>query len=642
MCGIAGYGGFFEEGLVARMTERLRHRGPDSGAIAEFCDARMALGIRRLAIIDLATGDQPMVSCDGRVHLVFNGEIYNYACLRREFVDAGYPFKSQSDTEVVLAAYLKWGAEAWRRLDGMFAAAIVDRRGDAPALVLARDRVGIKPLYVAESGGRIAFASEIKALVAWAGCATDINLGAIRDYLALRYVPGPRTLFTDIEKFPPGHMAVYQRGTTTTTQWWRPPVRARSAESTQPADAAEYFGSALRAAVRSHMVADVPVGAFLSGGIDSNAVVALMREATSAPLHTFSVGFAGVAADDPEGAALTATRLGTRHHHIECRSEDFAALPEIAWSLDEPVGDAIVVPMSVLSREARREVKVVLSGEGADEILGGYLFHRRLVQIASAQRVVPSAAWRAAAAVARRLPLALLRTGFDYPGELGELGREKISALLRAIGNHSLVQLYRRSISLFDDEELRLMAAPGFASQIGPMRAPVIDVGEAARMSPLQVLVAAQFSDWLPDDILMKADKMSMAHSLELRVPFMDERVIRAAIDLPDRSKVSLGANKKALRDFAEPMLPSSVTRARKRAFYVPLESYVGSGPLRDIFDATLDPVRLRRRGLFRPEAVRALAADVGSSGFLALKRQFAIVMLELWFDRFAPGASWA
>jgi asparagine synthase (glutamine-hydrolysing) len=642
MCGIAGYGGFFEEGLVGRMTERLRHRGPDSGAVAEFCEARMAIGIRRLAIIDLDTGDQPMVSCDGLVHLVFNGEIYNYAALRREFVEAGYPFKSHSDTEVVLASYLKWGAEAWPRLNGMFAVAIVDLRGDAPALVLARDRVGIKPLYVAESSGRLAFASEIKALTAWSGADASIDLGAIRDYLALRYVPGPRTLFTGIEKFPPGHMAVYRHGTTTTTQWWRPPVRVPSPQLPAAADAAEYFGAALRTAVRSHMVADVPVGAFLSGGIDSNAVVALMREATSALLHTFSVGFAGLAADDPKGAALTARRLGTVHHDIECSSEDFAQLPEIAWSLDEPVGDAIVVPMSVLSREARREVKVVLSGEGADEILGGYLFHRRLVQIAAAQRVLPAPAWRAAAAVARHLPIGLLGAGFDYPGALGEQGREKIATLLRAIGNRSLLELYRHSVSLFDDEDLRLLATPAFASHIAPLRAPLIDAGDVARMSPLQVLVAAQFPDWLPDDILMKADKMSMAHSLELRVPFMDEGVIRAAINLPDRSKLSFGANKKALRDFAAPLLSSSITSGRKRAFYVPLESYVTGGPLRDIFAAMLDPARLRRRGLLRPEAVRALAADVCGSGFLALKRQFAIVMLELWFDRFAPDASWA
>jgi asparagine synthase (glutamine-hydrolysing) len=638
MCGIAGFAGLFEPGLIGRLSCAITHRGPDSSGAAEFPEAQMAIGISRLAIVDLETGDQPAVSADGRVHLVMNGEIYNYPDLRRQFVTEGYRFRSQSDTEVVLAAYLKWGADAWARLDGMFAIAIVDRRHGEPRLIVVRDRVGIKPLYYIDAGGRFLLASEIKSLMQWRGFDSGVDLRAIRHYLALRYVPGPGSMFTSVRKFPPATMAVVCGGAATFQQWWRPPVGAGQSGPTG-ADAAAHVGGALKRAVVSHMIADVPVGAFLSGGIDSGILVALMRQASSAPLHTFSIGFRDFPSDDQQGAASTAAHLGTTHHAIECGHGDFAALPEIAWSLDEPVGDAIVVPMYVLSREARRHVKVVLSGEGADEILAGYLFHRRLAQLERLRRVVPSWAWHAAAGAVKRAPSSLLALGFDYPGALGEQGRAKVAALLTSAASDPLLRLYRNSISLFDERDLHAISAS--AALAREVDAPV-PLPASGGDTALRQLLSAQYDDWLPDDILMKADKMSMAHSLELRVPFMDEHVIRAAAELPDRAKLSAAANKVALREFARPLLPPGITSGPKRAFYVPLESYVASNPLRDLFRSMLDPVRLARRGLLRPEAVARLGQDVPASGFLALKRQFAIVMLELWFERFAPQASWS
>lgn len=642
MCGIAGYAGFFEAGLAERMTARLRHRGPDSAGIAEFAEAGMAVGIRRLAIIDPETGDQPMVSSDGLVHLVMNGEIYNYGTLRRDFVAAGYRFRSRADTEVALAAYLKWGHEAWCRLRGMFAIAVVDRRGVVPRLVLARDRVGIKPLYVVERGGKLVFASELKALLAWAGCPTQVHLPSVCRYLALRYVPGPRSMFAGVEKFPPGHALEFKQGKTTILRWWQPPVRSTSAVDRRGSEAAHRLGTALRAAVSSHLVADVPVGAFLSGGIDSCVLAALMSEGRSAPLHTFSIGFSGFPGDDRDGAALAARHLRTTHHEIECDAGDMAALPDLVWALDEPIGDAIVVPMAVLAREARKVVKVVLSGEGADEILGGYVFHRRLVQLARLQRFAPAVFWKLAAWTAARIPEGLLDRAFDYPGTLGRQGRDKVAALLRAVASDPLLALYRRSVALFDAEDMRTLAGPGLAPHLATPSDSWFDNTLRSGMTPLQTLIDAQFVDWLPDDILMKADKMTMAHSLELRVPFMDEEVIQAAIDLPDDAKLTRATNKAALREFARTLLPERIVRGPKRAFYVPLELYVGTKPLRDIFRAMLDPARLRRRGLVKAEAVAALASDVHMDGFLALRRQFSIVVLELWFDRFAPDAVWS
>jgi asparagine synthase (glutamine-hydrolysing) len=404
-------------------------------------------------------------------------------------------------------------------------------------------------------------------------------------------------------------------------------------------DSVERFGSALRAAVRSHMVSDVPVGAFLSGGIDSNVIVALMGEVSDRPVHTFSIGFPDFRDDDRDRAAITAKALSTHHTPIECRPQEMASLADIAWHLDEPVGDAIVVPMYVLAREARRDVTVVLSGEGADEILGGYMFHRKLVQIERLRRVAPGFAWPLAAAAARRTPTVLFDRLFDYPGRLGEEGRRKVASMIGSLGRESLGELYRGSVSLFDPVDIKDAAANAILAERArrPASPALFEHG-----TPLQRLVSAQYDDWLPDDILMKADKMTMAHSLEGRVPYMDEGVVRAAAAIPDRHKLAGDTNKKVLRSFAEQLLPREIVAAPKMAFYVPLESYLDTPSLREVMRRTLDPARLRRRGLFAPDWVRSQREAGSGAGFLPWKRLFSIIMLELWFDRFAPDASWA
>ena len=641
MCGIVGYAGFSASGLLGRMCDAIAHRGPDGDGHVEHASIGMAIGMRRLAIIDLVTGDQPFHSAEGEVDLVFNGEIYNFRSLRAELEELGRRFQTHSDTEVILEAYLAFGLDMLDRLHGMFAFAVIDRRGPRPKLVVARDRTGIKPLYYVTSAGKLAFGSEIKALLCWPDWARDIDAGAIRDYLALRYVPGPGSLFRKVRKLPAGHVMTFEAGELVVRRWWTPP-KPQPDDAMGEADAAQAIGTALRASVGRHLVSDVSVGAFLSGGIDSSLLVALMAEQTSEPVQTFSIGFPDFDNADLEGAALTARRYGTRHHAIECRPPTAEMLSDIAWSLDEPVGDAIVVPMYVLAREARREVKVVLSGEGADEILGGYAFHRRLVQLAALRRLVPAPLWSAAAAMIRLAPVGALDRLVDYPGALGTEGREKIADLVASVGKCGLPELYRDSVSLFDRRHLRaLSASDALTRETARVAGPALD-SIMSTGSPLQRLVLGQFPDWLPDDILMKADKMSMAHGLEARVPFMDAAVIEAAARIPDRWKLTHGGNKYALRAFARNLLPAEIVAGPKRAFYFPMESFVHAPGLQETFRRTLDPARLRARGLFRPEAVAALASSPDHRGFLALKRLFAIAMLELWFERFAPDASWS
>lgn len=638
MCGIAGFAGVTQDGLLEGMCQRILHRGPDSEGMARLPEQGMAIGMRRLAIIDLAGGEQPFVSEDGKVQLVMNGELYNFRTVREELLGLGHRFFSQSDTEVALQAYLAWGHEAWKRLQGMFAIAILDSRGVIPALHVVRDRVGMKPVYYIQEGEAFLFASEMKALTLWRGFRADVRLEGIWDYLALRYVPGPNSLFHQVRKLPAGHVATYRGGQMSMERWWVPPgresVRAMSAE-----EAVADFGGALRQSVREHMISDVPLGAFLSGGIDSNALVALMAEASSTPVKTFSIGFPDFDDSDRNRAAITAKALGTEHYPIECSAMDMLSLPDIMYHLDEPVGDAIVVPMFVLAREARKQVTVVLSGEGADEILGGYMFHRKLSQLEKLRSVLPPVVWQLAARLVGAVPPALLNPLFDYPGTLGESGKRKIISLLELVGRAPLPELYRRAVALFDAEDMASVAAYGpLGRMAGSVAGPELDVGKG---TPLQRLVQMQYPDWLPDDILMKADKMCMAHSLEGRIPFMDARVIEAAARLPDRFKLGARTTKWALRQAVAPLLPKEIHQAPKRAFYLPLESYMHTPQMQEMTRHYLSAERLRRRGLFKPEAVAALQSAGNDAGFLPLKRVFSLLALELWFEKFCPDASW-
>lgn len=638
MCGIVGFAGFTEPGLLQRMCDTIAHRGPDGEGFAELPQAQIAIGMRRLAIIDLQTGDQPFITPDRRVFLVFNGEIYNFRELREELRSRGHSFNTRSDTEVVLAAYLEWGNGAWSRLHGMFAIAIADLRDGVPRLLVVRDRVGMKPLYYAEKGGRLLFASEMKALLRWSGLQQNVNLGAVFNYLRLRYVPGPDCLIGGIKKLPPGHVLSFAEHSCRIEAWWVPPVAPDVEQSMRPEEARKSIGDALRLAVRRHLVSDVPVGAFLSGGIDSNLIVALMAEVSPAPVHTFSIGFPDFPKDELNRAALTARLLGTDHTPLACTAADMASLPDIVWSLDEPVGDPIIVPLYVLSREARRKVTVVLSGEGADEVMGGYVFHRNLVQLEAMRRFAPNAIWSLAEQAIGVLPSSALDRLFDYPGKLGSEGKRKIGKLFSALAGEHLPELYRRSISLFDPNDLAGVIAPG-ALQASDTMPPIACGGGPG--DSLQRLIRMQFQDWLPDLILGKYDKLTMAHSLEGRVPFMDDAVIQAAARIPSRHKLHSGVNKKALRDFAKDLLPPEIAQAPKAAFYIPMEAYIASPQMSDLVNSTLDPARIRRRGLFNPDWVERIRRSTPQEGFLPMRRLFATMMLELWFERFCPDASW-
>ena len=629
MCGIAGFAGFPDLGsaVLDAMTQSIVHRGPDdSGA----CMAQgTAIGIRRLSIIDVAHGHQPIASEDGVLSIVFNGEIYNYRELRLELEGQGRRFRTNSDTETLLVAYQHWGPACLQRLRGMFSFAIVDRRDGS--LFIARDRLGIKPLYLAQPAGKLVFASEIKALLEHPAIGRAVNPAAVDDYLALRYVPGPHTLFQGIEKFPAAHYMTWKAGVATVTRYWEP--RGVPAWSRRAGEAQEAFDALFDEVIRIHIVSERPVGAFLSGGTDSTAIVASLSKQFPDRLKTFSVGF-DWQGDELGAAAQTAHRLGCDHQEIVCRAEDTELLPRITWHLDEPVGDGIILPMFLLSRLASRSVTVVQSGEGADEILGGYFIHRVLRLASTYSRTVPG--WMQDGLVkpiVGAMPAGALNRLFDYPGELGEAGKRRLLDFLGVLRTQSAAHQYRFMISLFGDAERQGLYTPGFAAAVRRRAAPALAASQEPR--DFNNVLALQFADWLPDDILCKQDKLTMANSLEGRVPFMDHRLVELAMSFPARIKMGLRTNKRPLREYLRRNGAADAVRRRKVPFYIPIDSYLKAKPLRGMIDELLSQRSVERRGVFRWESVRRLHSAPEGGGFLFGKQLFSLVMLELWWRIF-------
>jgi asparagine synthase (glutamine-hydrolysing) len=626
MCGIAGVlGTTGDRAIIGRMTQTMIHRGPDDGGC--WVGAHAALGMRRLSIIDLSGGTQPMLTPDGRHVLVYNGEIYNYRELRAELRSEGASFWTDSDTEVILHGVVQHGPAFIERLRGMFAFALHDALEGTT--LIARDRLGVKPLYIARTGGRIIFASEIKSLLDHPEFQVQPDLAAVSDYLALRYVPGPGSLFAGVEKFPPATWMLHRSdGSADLHRYWRAPTQGPDWGIDE---ANERFAALFDEATRVRMVAERPVGAFLSGGTDSTAIVASLRRQFATPLRTFCVGFDWEGDELGEARAMAA-RLGCDHDEVVVRSEDCALLPTICRHLDEPVGDAIVLPMFLVSRLARQHVTVVQSGEGADEMLAGYFMHRAFMKVDRYTRIVPEAVTQSIVLpLLRLLPKGLLNAAFDYPGTLGDRGKRKLTNYVAAAAGMSDMERYRGLMSLFDDADQNDLMLPEMKNAV--RRRASAEIGKIG--GDLNVLLATQFDSWLPDDILMKQDKMTMANSIEGRVPFLDHHLVEFLTPLARRHKLGGGRNKVILREYLRRVVGPDAARRRKKAFYMPIDRYLRQGPLKEIVETLLCETSVRRRGLFRWDSVRALRSAGTEEGFLVGKQVFSLAMLELWFRIF-------
>ena len=592
MCGIAG---IFHCGTVKpvdplrveRMCDALVHRGPDDSGV--WTAPGVGLGFRRLAIIDLAGSPQPMLSADGRAMLVFNGEIYNFRELRRELQSLGAQFRTDGDGEVILAAWQQWGVDCLRRLHGMFAFAIYDT--EARTLFLARDRLGVKPLFMAHlSDGSLAFASELKGLLAHPLLRREADPLAVEDYLAWGYVPDHRSILKGVEKLPAGHYRLLRHDAPPAApgRWWDVSFAERRGGSERDLEAELLHH--LREAVTSRMLADVPLGAFLSGGVDSSSVVALMAEASRDPVRTCSIGFDVEALDETTHAAEVARLFGTDHETRVVSADQFDAVNTLAAMFDEPFADASALPTWRVCQLARESVTVALSGDGADEALAGY---RRQVFHAHEERVrgILPAAFR------RKVlgPLGRLYPKADWaPRPL------RAKATLLALAGDG-AEGYARSLSVVPPELRGALYVPDMIRQLGDYRAeqPLIDLMNAApARSGLDRAQYADLAFWLPGDILTKVDRTSMAVSLEVREPLLDHRLVEFAASLPERMRVRGGQGKWLMKKAMRRYLPDSILYRPKQGFVTPIAEWL-RGPLAGEAKAIATSAALARTGWF-------------------------------------------
>jgi asparagine synthase (glutamine-hydrolysing) len=607
ICGIAQTTGAVDPFRLAAMSATLVHRGPDSEG--SHVDGPVGIAARRLSIIDLETGDQPLRNEDGTVHVVQNGEIYNYRELRAELEHAGHRFSTASDTEVLAHLYEKEGEGFARRLRGMFAVALWD--SGRRKLLLARDPFGIKPLYIRLQPGALEFASELRALQR-----AEIDLDALECFLAFNSIPAPYSIFRGTSKLPAGHMLVWEEGEHRLKRYARPaPARREDMRRENASFLAEELRARLRDSVRAHLLADVPVGVLLSGGVDSGAIAALAAQEASEPLRTFSIGFEEESFDELAGARLVASRYSTRHRELILRPDAALLLPALAEAFDEPFADSSALPTYLVSRLAAQDVKVALSGEGGDELFGGYYTY---VADQLAGRMAGVA--RAAAPLVERLPSSTSRASLDY----------RAKRFVRAAHLPPLERHHGWKEIFSSDARAELTGRRSALDPIAILRARFAETEDA---EPLARLQDVDLGTYLVDDLLVKTDRTSMAHSLEARVPYLDPLVAGLALQLPDRLKVHGLRKKVLLRKAVEPLLPRSVVHGRKRGFSIPAAPWL-RGELEPFARETLAADTLRRQGFFRPEAVTRMI-DRHVSGREDLSRQlWGLLAFTLWYER--------
>ena len=585
MCGIAGFtrsGRLSDPKRIHRAVGTLIHRGPDQQGIWE--SNFIALGATRLKIIDLAGGDQPIVSSSGDTVIAFNGEIYNHVALRQELEALGHRFKSHSDTEVVLNAFIQWDTACFSKLNGMFAVALwtESRR----RLVLARDRMGIKPLYICQRDGHLYFGSEIKAIFVHPGIPRNLSLPGLDCYLALNYVPAPWTLVEGIEKLRPGCWAEWQNGKLRTGSYWQIPVKAERRWSLE--DAKAELHSLFEQSIRDHMLSDVPLGIWLSGGIDSSAIVHYAAEIRSG-IKTFSISFRGRSFDESSFIRTVVSAYGTEHEQIDLNIEAGLddAITEFAYYSDEPNGDAGALPVWFLSQLTRRSATVALSGEGGDELFGGYLTYRAN-RLARSARHLPPAVLRFVLRTAKRWPVSDEKISLEY----------KLKRFLEGC----LIEPQRAHVfwnGTFADEEKRSLlelSPPGTLHRI-------LAEFNLSRPDTCDDLLFDQ-RYYLPDDILSKVDRMSMAHSVEIRPPFLDHRIVEFAASLPVHLKLRGSCQKFILKELMKGKLPSVVLNRPKVGFDIPAHDWL-RGALRPLLLDTLSAGMSSYPGLFRADVLK-------------------------------------
>jgi asparagine synthase (glutamine-hydrolysing) len=625
MCGIYGIADFRgsvpqSHELIARMAEVLVHRGPDDGGV--YSGNNIALGMRRLSIIDLEGGHQPIANEDETIWVVCNGEIYNFKDLRAELEVRGHRFRSRSDTEVIVHLYEEEGVNLFKRLRGMFAIAIWDETRSR--LILARDRLGKKPLYLAREPGRVSFASEMKSILEVRQGSRVINHQALREYLALGYVPAPNTLLKGIEKLLPGHYMIIDRAGVQREPYWDVPLGPE--EDLSEEDWIERIREKLLESVRIRLVSDVPLGAFLSGGIDSSAIVAAMARMTDQPVKTYSIGFEGADRyyNELPFARTVANAFATDHHEIIVRPEVARLLPKLIWHLDEPIADSAFVTTYLVSELASKSVKVILSGVGGDELFGGY---RRYL----GENLLRYYRW---------LPEVMRKKWL--PGIVGAMPKDRNSSLknywryadafLKSAELESAAR-YMSYVTLFSSECQNLLLCDGLGNGRASGSASVIMenlFAEQSACTGLNQLIYVDIKTSLPDDLLALTDKMTMAASLECRAPFMDQELVELAATIPASLKVRGFTMKYLLKKAVGSWLPREIVARKKRGFGAPRGSWIRSD-LGPVLENLLSETQVRERGLFNWPFIREVIGEHMAQHSDYTDQLLGLINLEIW-----------
>ncbi|UZD56193.1 asparagine synthase (glutamine-hydrolyzing) [Caldimonas aquatica] len=617
MCGIAGVysldgRGGIDPSVVDDMCRMIVHRGPDDQGT--FIRDGVQIGMRRLSIIDLSTGHQPIHNEDRSVWVVFNGEIYNFKELRRDLERRGHTFYTQSDSECIVHAYEEYAEDCFRHFRGMFGIAIVDLKADK--LVLGRDRLGKKPLYYTRLGdGLLGFASELKSLLAVPGFVPRVDARAAHDYFVLGYVPSPSSIYQGVYKLPPAHCLVAQHGKLTLKRYWNLSFEPKL--DLPEEDLKSELRQRLEEAVRVRLVSDVPFGAFLSGGIDSSVVAALMARNLDSPLKTFTIGFKEARFSEIDDARAVARHLGSEHHELVVEADAVKLLHDLVWYFDEPFGDSSAIPTYLVSRLASRHVKMVLSGDGGDELFVGYERYRKYRQLMQLQRCTAG------------LGPALLKAGGGLVGGARGYRWERIARRMM----QPFPDRYLSGVGLNSQDDLSRFLAPGVAGGdlYGGVRALFErpDIGD-----PLDRIVAGDLGSYLADDILVKVDRMTMANSLEARAPLLDHELLEFAARLPMKYRLRGKTGKYLLKQVAADLLPATVMNKRKQGFAIPLAQWL-RGELRPLVEDTFSDRRFRERGMFDVAGVQGMLKEHFRGTRDHAEALWLLLTYELWARKF-------
>lgn len=629
MCGIYGIlgspGSSIDRSLIDRMGWTMRHRGPDGDGI--YSDANMAMGMRRLAIIDVDGGQQPILNEDGTIAVVCNGEIYNFRALREQLLELGHQFSTKSDSEVIVHLYEEYGADCVKHLSGMFAIAIWDK--PAQRLLIARDRLGIKPLYLSIKGDQIIFASEMKSILEYPGLERKINRAAVEEYLALGYVPAPLTILEGIEKMLPGTMLIADRNGRRVEKYWQLPQQID--EDTSEEVWADRIAESIEQAVVSQMVSDVPLGAFLSGGVDSSAVVAFMARNSNQRVKTYSIGFdtdtGGSYYNELPYAAQVARLFNTEHREIVVRPDVSQLLPELLWYMDEPIADAALITTYLVSKFAREDVTVILSGVGGDELFGGYRrywsehlarMYRRIPRPIRTSVLQPVSRLFPSDRNSRIFDMFRLAKGFMAGAEME--ADERYEEFMRVFRSADLRRI------LNTESSGRSLALPAAFSSV-------------SNTDPLGRLIEVDIQTQLPDDLLMLTDRMSMATSLECRVPLLDDRLVDLAMRMPSSMKVHGTQLKYGMKKALRGILPDEIIDRKKRGFGAPIGGWF-KRELSHFLDSVLNEESVRERGIFNWDRLQEMKSLHNSNREDYSDHLLAMMNLELWCQLYLDGDS--